>query len=166
MCPPQHCVVMHTCTRFFWACYFFLFLPSSCYSELEEQKSWRIHVSLELRTCVCVCARAPFFTRGLRAGFLLGAFLVCFKAPFTSLTLTRRTIESEPELGNEQKERTDFGLLWWGKWTIKCNFKLNRCFMGNTILILLPQAEAEELRAICMCVRQFRKYVSRRFNLT
>ena len=61
-------------------------------------------------------------------------------------------MESELELGNEQKEGADFGLLRWGKWTIKCNFKLNRCFMGNTILILLPQAEAEELRAVHVCV--------------
>ena len=67
-------------------------------------------------------------------------------------------MQSELELGNEQKEVTDFGLLWWGKWTIKCNFKLNRCFMCNTILILFPQAEAEELLAVylhvsmCVCV--------------
>ena len=38
--------------------------------------------------------------------------------------------------------------------------------MGNTILILFPQAEAEELHAVYVCVRQFSKYVSRSFNLT
>jgi hypothetical protein len=50
----------------------------------------------------------------------------------------------------------DFGLLWWGKWTIKCNFRLNRCFICHTILILVffSQAQAEELCAahLSVCV--------------
>lgn len=56
-------------------------------------------------------------------------------------------MESGLQLVNEQEDTTDFGLLWWGERTIKCNFKLNRCFMDNTILILFPQADAEEWRA-------------------
>ena len=77
-------------------------------------------------------------------------------------------MRSELPLGNEQREVADFGLLRWGKWTIKCNFKLNRCFMCNTILILFPQVEAEALYVSicvcvcacdCVCVRQFGKNI-------
>lgn len=105
---------------------------------------------------MCVCGGGIYtflFHPGSQScSFPLGAFLVCFKAPFTSLTLMERTMKSELPVRNEQREVTDFGLLWWGKWTIKCNFKLNRCFMCNTILILFPQAEAEELHAVHLCV--------------
>lgn len=95
---------------------------------------------------VCVCVHCAFSTQGLRAAVSLLELFLSISKPLRKFD-TDRTMKREPQLRNEQKEVTDFGLLCWGKWTIKCNFRLNRCFMYNMILILFLQAEAEELCA-------------------
>lgn len=92
------------------------------------------------------------FIQGLAAAVPhLKLFLSVSKLP-SQVQHDGGTMKRGLQLGNEQKGVTDFGPLWWGKWTIKCNFKLNRCFMCNTILILFPQAAAEELHAVHLCV--------------